>query len=137
MTEPTPPQTCGQGLAQHAALPAKLAEVTEAMADNLQLHMAALELADDAARMEHGVYLRLAEEQRQAAARLRRVAGEMAAARDLPMGAHDTEALTSPAVAEAFRRFVRAREELAEVLQADLEADRRLLAEAEAADRGP
>jgi hypothetical protein len=130
-------QTCGLGLAQHAALPAKLAEVTEAMADNLQLHMAALELADDAARMEHGVYLRLAEEQRQAAARLRRVAGEMAAARDLPMGAHDTEALTSPAVAEAFRRFVRAREELAEVLQADLEADRRLLAEAEAADRGP
>jgi hypothetical protein len=130
-------QTCGRGLAQHAALPAKLAEVTEAMADNLQLHMAALELDDDAARMEHSVYLRLAEEQRQAAARLGRVAGEMAAARDLPMGAHDTQALTSPAVAEAFRRFVRAREELAEVLQADLEADRRLLADAEAADRGP
>jgi hypothetical protein len=130
-------QTCGRGLAHHAVLPAKLAEVTEAMADNLQLHMAALALDDDAARMEHSVYLRLAEEQRQVAARLRRVAEEMAAARDLPMGVHDTQELASPAVAEAFQRFVRAREELAEVLQADLEEDRRLLAELEAAERGP
>ena len=130
-------QTCGLGVAQHAAVPAKLAEVIEAMADNLQLHMAALALEDDAARMEHSVYLRLVEEQRQTGARLRRVAEEMAAARDLPMGVHDEQELTSPAVAEAFQRFLRAREELAEVLQADLEADRRLLAEFEAADHRP
>jgi hypothetical protein len=116
-------QTCGRGLAGHAALPAKLAEVTEAMADNLQLHMAGLMLDDPAARMEHGVYLRLVEEQRQAAARLRLVAGEMAGARDLPMGAHDEQAMASPEVAEAFGRFVRAREELVELLRADLELD--------------
>jgi hypothetical protein len=130
-------QTCGRGLAEHAALPAKLAEVTEATADNLQLHMAALQLDDPAARMEHGLYLRLVEEQRQAAARLRLVGEEMAGARDLPMGAHDEQALASPAVAEAFRRFVRVRQELVGVLQAQLDQDQRLLAELDAPDAGP
>ena len=130
-------QTCGRGLAEHAALPAKLAEVTEATADNLQLHMAALQLDDPAARMEHGLYLRLVEEQRQAAARLRLVGEEMARARDLPMGAHDEQALASPAVAEAFRRFVRVRQELVGVLQAQLDQDQRLLAELDAPDAGP
>ena len=96
-------QTCGQGVAEHSALPAQLAEVTEAMADNLQVHMAALELDDEPARQEHAVYLRLVEEQRQAAGRLRAVAREMAAARDLPMGRHDAETMRSPEVGDAFR----------------------------------
>jgi len=110
-------QTCGQGLAEHSALPAQLAEVTEAMADNLQVHMAALELDDEPAREEHAVYLRLVEEQRQAAGRLRAVAGEMAAAHDLPMGRHDTQTMRSPEVGEAFQRFVKARQELLHLLQ--------------------
>ena len=38
------------GLAEHSALPAQLAEVTQATADNLQVHMAALELDDEPAR---------------------------------------------------------------------------------------
>ena len=122
-------QTCGRGLAEHSVLPAQLAEVTEAMADNLMAHMQALELDDEAARQEHAVYLRLAEEQRQAAARLRAVAGEMAAARDLPMGRHDPQTMPSPEVAAAFRRFVTARQELLAVLQRMAEQDQRMLAE--------
>jgi hypothetical protein len=104
--------TCGAGLAEHAVLPAQLAEVTEAMAANLQVHMQALELDDEPAREEHAVYLRLVEEQRRAAGRLRAIAGEMAAARDLPMGRHDTQAMASPEVGDAFARFVKARQEL-------------------------
>ena len=122
-------QTCGRGLAEHSELPARIAEVTEAMADNLMAHMQALELDDEAARQEHAVYLRLAEEQRQAAARLRAVAGEMAAARDLPMGRHDPQTMASPEVAAAFRRFVTARQELLAVLQRMAEQDQRMLAE--------
>jgi hypothetical protein len=122
-------QTCGRGLAEHSALPARLAEVTEAMAGNLQAHMQALELDDEAARQEHAVYLRLAEEQRQAAARLRAVAGEMAAARDLPMGRHDESAMTSPEVADAFKQFVKAKQDLLVLLQGMAEDDRRMLAE--------
>ena len=122
-------QTCGRGLAEHSALPARLAEVTEAMASNLQVHMQALELDDEPAREEHAVYLRLAEEQRQAAARLRAVANEMAAARDLPMGRHDAQTMSSPEVGDAFLRFVKAKQELLDLLQAMVEEDRRMLAE--------
>ena len=122
-------QTCGQGLAENSALPAQLAEVTEAMADNLMAHMQALELDDEPARQEHAVYLRLTEEQRQAAARLRAVAGEMAAARELPMGRHDTQTMTSPEVAHAFQRFVKAKQELLALLQRTAEQDQRLLAQ--------
>jgi len=129
-------QTCGRGLAEHSVLPAQLAEVTDAMADNLMAHMQALELDDEAARQEHAVYLRLAEEQRQAAARLRAVAGEMAAARDLPMGRHDAQTMSSPEVADAFRRFVEARQELLAVLRWMAEQDQRMLAEMRQAPSG-
>jgi hypothetical protein len=121
-------QTCGRGLAEHSVLPERLAEVIEAMADNLRVHMAALELDDEPAREEHAVYLRLAEEQRQAAGRLRAIAGEMAAARDLPMGRHDAQTLSSPEVADAVRHFVKAKRELAATLQGMAEEDQRMLA---------
>ena len=121
-------QTCGRGLAEHSELPARLADVTNAVADNLQAHMQALELDDEAARQEHAVYLRLAEEQRQAAGRLRAIAGEMAAARDLPMGRHDAQTLTSPEVADAFRHFVKAKQVLLATLQGMAEQDQRMLA---------
>ena len=121
--------TCGQGLAEHAALPARLAEVTEAIASNLQMHMQALELDDEPARQEHAVYLRLVEEQRQAAARLRAVANEMAAARDLPMGRHDAQTMSSPEVGDAFQRLVTAKQELLALLQGMVEQDRRMLAQ--------
>jgi hypothetical protein len=121
-------QTCGHGLAEHSVLPAQLAEMTEAMADNLRVHMAALELDDEPAREEHAVYLRLAEEQRQVAGRLRAIAGEMAAARDLPMGRHDAQTLSSPEVADAFRHFVKAKQELAATLQGMADEDQRMLA---------
>jgi hypothetical protein len=122
-------QTCGKGLAENSALPAQLADVVEAMAGNLQVHMAALELDDEPAREEHAVYLRLVEEQRQAAGRLRAVAGEMADARDLPMGRHDSETMRSPEVGDAFRRFIKAKQDLLTLLQRMTEQDQQLLAQ--------
>ena len=122
-------QTCGKGLAENSALPAQLADVVEAMAGNLQVHMAALELDDEPAREEHAVYLRLVEEQRQAAGRLRAVAGEMAAARDLPMGRHDSETMRSPEVGDAFRRYIQAKQDLLTLLQRITDQDQQLLAQ--------
>ena len=123
------PQTCGHGRAQHSALPAQLAEVVETMADNLHVHMQALELDDEPAREEHAVYLRLVEEQRQAAGRLRAVAAEMAAARDLPMGRHDEQAMASARVRDAFERFVAAERELLALLRESVERDEQMLAQ--------
>jgi hypothetical protein len=122
-------QTCGKGVAENSALPAQLADVVEAMAGNLQVHMAALELDDEPAREEHAVYLRLVEEQRQAAGRLRAVAGEMAAARDLPRGRHDSETMRSPEVGDAFRRFIKAKQDLLTLLQRMADQDQQLLAQ--------
>jgi hypothetical protein len=91
--------------------------------------MQALELDDEAARQEHAVYLHLVEEQRQAAGRLRAVASEMAAARDLPMGRHDEQAMQSPEVGHAFQRLVDAKRELLALLQRMAEQDQQLLAQ--------
>jgi hypothetical protein len=121
--------TCGQGLADNARLPAKLAELTASLAENLEVHLRTLELDDDHARREHQVYQELARRHRDAAARLAAAAGQMAAQRDLPMGRHDLRAVSSPEVAEAFRRFVDRKQELLALLQRQLEEDRRMLAE--------
>jgi hypothetical protein len=91
--------------------------------------MAALELDDEPARQEHAVYLGLVEEQRQAAGRLHAVAAEMAAARDLPMGRHDSETMRSPEVGDAFRRFIKAKQDLLTLLQRMAEQDQQLLAQ--------
>ena len=120
--------TCGHGLAQHSALPELLAAVVETMADNLHVHLQALELDDEPAREEHAVYLRLVEEQRQAAGRLRAVAAEMAAAGDLPMGRHDEQTMQSPEVGDAFRRFAAARQDLLALLERLGTQDQQLLA---------
>jgi hypothetical protein len=120
--------TCGRGLASHSPLAASVAELTDAVASNLDVHMRALDPTDENARREHAAYLRLSEEHRRAAAELRAIGQEMAGYHDLPMGRHDPEAMTSPDVAAAFRRFVNAERDLLALLQRRLEQDQRMLA---------
>lgn len=120
--------TCGKGLAANAALPAKVAELTAALAEVLERHMPALDLSDEHSRREHALYDRLAREHRDAAAALADTAERMAAARDLPMGAHDMAAMADPAMGTAFERFVRLEEELLHLIQSRLDDDRAMLA---------
>ncbi|HEX2105931.1 MAG TPA: hypothetical protein VHF51_19935 [Solirubrobacteraceae bacterium] len=108
MSEPT----CGQGLAEHSVLPGKLSEVMEAMAETLEVHRTALDLADERTRPEDAAYRDLAERQRAAAAQLRAIADEMAGHIDLPMGRHRFEVLTSSEAVTAFERFVSAERDL-------------------------
>jgi hypothetical protein len=121
--------TCGQGLAEHSVLPAKLAELTAALAENLEVHMKALHRTDENSEREYGVYLKLVQEHRQIAALLEATAEEMAAARDLPMGRHDAKAMSSPAVVDAFERFVEVERELVGLFQERVRQDAKLLAE--------
>jgi hypothetical protein len=115
------PQTCGQGLAEHAALPRALGELIDALAENLAVHVRALDPDDEAAQAERAVYEGLAERHREIAAQLLAVAEEMASRRDLPMGRHDPEVLSSPEVVGAFERFVAAERAAADLLEAWLE----------------
>ena len=119
--------TCGQGLAEHSALPAKLGALTAAVAENLELHMRALDLGDASAVRERDAYRELAQEHRTTAAQLRATAERMAGYRDLPMGRHDPKAMSSPKVREAFAQFVTLEQELLALLQNRIERDRQML----------
>jgi hypothetical protein len=120
--------TCGKGLAEHSALPAKLAELTGALALNLEVHQRTLDLSDENSRREHDAYVRLAREHRDISARLAEVARHMASYRDLPMGRHDERALADSQGLDAFATFVRAERELLDLLEAALRRDESMLA---------
>jgi hypothetical protein len=110
--------TCGQGLAHNASVPANLAKVAARLAGNLDVHMTALDRDDPAAAQEHAVYANVAGHLRAGAGELEAAAAAMAAARDLPMGRHDMAVMTSPAVLEAFERYVAAEDDLRALLEA-------------------
>jgi hypothetical protein len=121
--------TCGQGLAGNSAIPAKLAQVTGSMAAVLETHLQALDLNDEDSRREQAAYLNLAQEHRAVTVQLRALAEEMAGYRDLPMGKHDQNAMSSRQVIDAFERFVTAERELLALLQARVEQDHRMLSD--------
>jgi hypothetical protein len=127
--------TCGQGLAESAALPAALAQVTEAMAGMLAQHMTALDQADPRSAAEYAVYGELAAAHRRAAGQLRAVADGMAAQRDLPMGPHDMTAIADPAATWAFQTLVEAKRHLLTLLRGSADEDDAMLEMMRDADR--
>jgi hypothetical protein len=108
---------CGEGLAERCRLPLTLAELFDRSAENLEVHVDTLHLTDEHARTERDVRLRVAEQHRGIAVQMRTIAELMGVYRDLPAGAHDAEALSSPHVVGAFERFVAAEQEAAALLE--------------------
>jgi hypothetical protein len=121
--------TCGKGLAAHAALPQKLGELTDSVAEILELHMETLDVADENARIEHAAYSELVNGHRRIASELLATAEEMVGRRDMPMGRHDESALADPRHLAAFARFVGLEQELVSLLQDRLSEDRKMLGE--------
>ena len=120
--------TCGMGVAANAVLPAKLAELMAARAEVLERHTRALDLTDPASRQELDAYTSLVRAHRAIANDLARLARQMAAFRDQPMGRHDLAVMADPSgQAEAFGRFVGIERQLAALLQTKLEEEQRLL----------
>jgi formiminotetrahydrofolate cyclodeaminase len=119
--------TCGKGLAEHSALPAKLGELIASMAENLEIHRQSLDSNDENSRKEHDAYVKLAKELRSIAAQLQATAKHMDGYRDLPMGRHDEQALADPKVHEAFATLVRLEQELLALLAASLQRDEQML----------
>lgn len=124
----TEPATCGEGLAAHSALPAKLGELIAALAENLEVHQSTLDLTDENARKEHDAYVKLGREYRSIAAHLQATAQHMAGYRDLPMARHDERAMASPKVLEAFAKFVTLEQELLALLETAVARDQKMLA---------
>jgi hypothetical protein len=127
------PQTCGRGLAEHSALPAKFADVMSSVATVLEVHMRALDLTDESSQKEFDAYRQLVNQHRDAAVQLHTIAREMAGYRNLPMGRHDPTAMAAPAAADAFEGFVTLEQELVTLLDARLAGDREMLVQMRAA----
>lgn len=125
----TPPATCGQGLAEHAALHSRLSALLAAVARNLELHLTSIDPADARSRPEHDAYTELAGEHRDLEQRLSALAERMAAQRSLPMAEHDPGVLGGPDVLRAFEELIRREEELVALLQGWIATERAMLAE--------
>jgi hypothetical protein len=119
--------TCGKGLAETAALPAKLAELVDSVAEVLEIHMEALDLSDAKSRKERDAYRELVGDHRKIAADLQATARRMAGYRDLAMGRHDPAAMAAPRPVEVFERFVDMEDDLVTLLRRRLESDRAML----------
>ncbi len=127
--------TCGKGLAANALLPATLGRLMASIAHVLETHTHALDLEDDDAKQEHDAYMQLVEVHRRIATDLVAVSEQMAAYRDLPMGRHDLEAMSTPEAADAFEELVNIEQELLSLLADRLEQHRPLLSELRSAAR--
>jgi hypothetical protein len=115
--------TCGQGVAEYAALPEKLAALFEAMADTLAHHRKALDLDDPAAREEDADFAKLIDEQRELVTRLRSVEARMSGYKNLPMGRHDESIMGGPLTLKTFAEYVEREAELVRLLQEQLARD--------------
>ena len=118
--------TCGIGVAQHSAIPAKVGVMFEGLAETLELHRKMLVTSDPNSRKEDEVYRELAASFRDIAERVQSAARRMAAQRDLPMGAHDESAWGADHL-RAFEKFVVAQGRLLALLRVDAVQDEALL----------
>jgi uncharacterized protein YndB with AHSA1/START domain len=123
---PAEAATCGSGLAQHAAVPRRIAIYLDELAETLELHRAMLVLDDPKSQDEDAVYRDLATRYRDIAASLRPAADRMSAQRDLPMGTHDERKWTDKHM-KAFARFVSEQGALASLLHVAAARDEQIL----------
>jgi uncharacterized protein YndB with AHSA1/START domain len=118
--------TCGIGIAEHATIPARIAVMFEGLAETLELHRQMLVPTDANARKEDEVYRDLASRWKQIAELITQAAQEMAAQRELPMGAHD-ETAWGDAHIRAFEKFVNGQLQVLALLRVAAERDQRML----------
>ncbi len=121
------PSTCGQGLARRSILPGKLGEMLAALTRILEAHMRALDPSEPDARKELDAYAALVTAYHDVADRLSGIAVQMADYRALPVAAHDEEAMSDAMAHKAFENFVRAEQELATLLQQQVQEDQQML----------
>ena len=122
------PQTCGKGLAERSAFPARVGALTAAMVDVLETHQQTLDFTDDNARAELTAYQQLANDYRRLTSQLRATADRMLGYRDLPMARHHAQAMLAPEIRGALVNLVERERELAALLNTWIEEDQAMLA---------
>jgi hypothetical protein len=121
--------SCGGGLAEHASLHTKLAELLASVAETLAVHTNALDATEEHAQVERRAYRRLIDEHRRAAELLSAIGHDMASYRDLPAAKHDPKAMASPKALEAFEEVVKREREMLALLEKRVLDDQKMLVE--------
>jgi hypothetical protein len=121
------PQTCGKGLAERSAFPARVGALTAAMAEVLDTHQQTLDFTDDNAREELTAYQQLANDYRRLTSQLHATADRMLGYRDLPMARHHAHAMVAPEIRETLANLVERERELAALLKTWIEEDQAML----------
>jgi hypothetical protein len=121
--------TCGKGLAANSWLPAKLAELTAALAAVLENHTRSIITSEENGKKEFDAYNGLVASFREIASRLDKAATQMVDCQDLPMAGHDMDALADPNGIGTFDDLVKRKRELVELLQKAVEEDQNMLAQ--------
>jgi hypothetical protein len=129
--------SCGGGLAEHSALPKKIAELLSSVAETLSVHTSSLDETEKNAQTERHVYRKLIDEHRHAAEILSTIGEEMASHRDLPPAKHDPKAIASPQALEAFEQVVKREREILALLEKRIERDQKILLEMVVAAQAP
>ncbi len=119
--------TCGKGLAERSALPARLSALSAAMADVLEQHQQTLDLSDDNARAEHTAYQLLATDYRNITSQLRATADRMSGYRDLSMARHHARLMVAPETRRALVALVERERDVAALLKIWIEQDEAML----------
>lgn len=119
--------TCGLGVALHATLPARIAEMFDGLAETLELHRRMLPHDNPAARAEDDVYRELATGWADIARSVASMADRMAAQSDLPMAPHDETAWCEDHV-RAFEKLVGAQRRVLALVQIEAEQGEQTLA---------
>ena len=127
MTTMNEPQTCGKGLAERSAFPARVGALTAAMVDVLETHQQTLDFTDDNARAELTAYQQLANDYRRLTSQLRVTADRMLGYRDLPMARHHAQNMLGPEVRGTLANLVERERELAALLKTWIEEDQAML----------
>jgi hypothetical protein len=122
------PQTCGEGLAQRADLPARLSALMAAMVEVLEAHQQALDLTDENARSEQAAYEQLVDDYRQLMSALRATADHMRGCQDLPLARHHSAVMLGSEHRRALANLVERERVLAAFLKMWFEEDRAPLA---------
>lgn len=108
--------TCGTGMAQYAALPMRMAELTAALADVLTRHTEALDTDEPAGAQEREAWLAVASEHRDLTARLSAAGDRMASYGGMPSATHDLSVLTAPEAVRSYEHFAAAQLRLHDLL---------------------
>jgi hypothetical protein len=121
-------RTCGKGLAERSALPARLSALTAAMADVLETHQQTLDLTDDHAALERAAYQLLVNDYRSLSSQLLETATRMVGYRDLPMARHHAHAMLALEIRGAIANLVQRERDVAALLETWIDEDEAMLA---------